>query len=311
MFSKSLKHEMKATSRILVPLLVCVLILGLVLGLSFTGIAALGELADKMAAEENVGNIAGDPTIGDVMDEIEDAEDDLTGEIIGAVIGGIFVILMIGLFIMMAVCAVAVFVLMVRRFYTSFFTDEGYLTFTLPVSVDCHLMTKLVSMVIWSVVSTVVTVVAFGSFIFGIYRLSPESFAIDAYVKLYLQAYLTAIGTSFTGTIIFGVINSIVSGIAGYFLLFFSISVGCMLAKKHRFIVCAASYLIISSIVTEVINIVASFAARPFAQISLNDGTADLYGMTLMLVATLLAIAEGVGCYFGTRWILKNKINLD
>jgi hypothetical protein len=25
----------------------------------------------------------------------------------------------------------------------------------------------------------------------------------------------------------------------------------------------------------------------------------------------LLYAAQGVGCYFGTRWILKNKINLD
>ena len=308
MFAKSLKHELKAASRVLVPLLVCVLVLGLVLGLSLSGIASLGRWAEQNAGSENVGGELGDPS----EDMIEDTENGVdTGEIVGSVVAGIFIILMVGFVIMMIVCAIAVFVLMVRRFYTSFFTDEGYLTFTLPVSVDCHLLTKTVSMIIWSVISYVTIAVALGAFVIGMYQISPESFAMDEYEKLYYQALMLNIRTTFSGTIVFGIINAILSGIAGYFLLFLSISVGCMLTKKHRFIVCVASYLIISGVVTELINLGISVASLPFARISASDGTADLYGMTVMLVSTLFYIAEGVGCYFGTRWILKNKINLD
>ena len=304
MFSKCLKHEMKATSRVLVPLLVCVLVLGLVLGISLSGLAFLGEWAEQNTGGENIGGSA-----EDIMDDIENGVD--TSEIVGTIVGGIFVILMICFVIMMMVCAVAVFVLMVRRFYTSFFTDEGYLTFTLPVTVDCHLLTKTVSMIIWSLISYVTIAVAIGAFIFGVYRISPESFEMDEYMKLYYQALMTNIGTTFSGTIVFAIINAIISGIAGYFLLFFSISVGCMLTKKHRFIVCAASYLVISGIVSELINVGISVATLPFDKIMANDGTVDLYGMTVMLISTVLYIAQGVGCYFGTRWILKNKINLD
>ncbi len=302
MFAKNLKHEMKATARVLVPLLACVLILGIVLGLAFAGIGMLSNIGDASA---DVGGNASPDTGSSQLDFSNPVD------VIAFIVVITFIFLVIAFFVMMIVCSVAVFVLMVRRFYTSFFTDEGYLTFTLPVTVDCHLMTKTASMVIWSVISSAVTLLAVGAFVLGIYFFAPEEFVMDEYSKLYFEALWREIGNVFGGSIAFGIINAIISGISSYLLLFFSISVGCMLTKKNRFIVCAASYLIINGVVNNIISIGTGIFSFIFVGMAMNESMYDLYMMTIMLISTLLYAAQGVGCYFGTRWILKNKINLD
>jgi len=307
MFAKNLKHEMKATARVLVPLLACVLILGIVLGLVFGGIGSLANMGDDNDIES--GEVPGAP--GETDGIGDEGEISTTADIIAFIIAVIFVILVIGFFVMMCVCAVAVFVLMVRRFYTSFFTDEGYLTFTLPVTVDCHIITKTVSMIIWTVISDVVIFVGLAAFFFGIYTMAPENFMMDEYEKLILEAILDQLFDMYSGSIAFAVISAIVSNISSYLLLFFSISVGCMLTKKHRFITCAASYLIINGVVSQIITTLMGVISYSFSNMEFDKSTADLYGMTILLISTLLYIAQGVGCYFGTRWILKNKINLD
>ena len=306
MFSKNLKHEMKATSRVLVPLLACVLILGIVLGLAFGGIGALANMNETEAPGEA-------PENGELGEEDINTgvQVNSAADVVAFIIGAIFIILVIGFFVMMCVCAVAVFVLMVRRFYSSFFTDEGYLTFTLPVTVDCHILTKTVSMMIWTVISDVVILVSLGAFFGGIYIITPESFTMSEYDKLVFEAVISQIFEMYGGSIVFGIISAIFSGIASYLLLFFSISVGCMLTKKNRFIVCAASYLIINGVVSQIITTVMGVLSFVFSGMEVNESMFDLYGMTIMLVSTLLYIAQGVGCYFGTKWILKNKINLD
>lgn len=306
MFSKCLKHELKATSRVLVPLLACVLILGIVLGLAFAGLGALYDMGDATVPEGGEITDGGDVTVGGEEIDFKNPADVLAFIVVVA-----FMILLIGFFVMMVVCAVAVFVLMVRRFYTSFFTDEGYLTFTLPVTVDCHLASKTVSMMIWSAISSAVTLLAVGAFVLGIFSFMPEEIFMDEYVKLYLEAMGKELVSVFSGSIIFGIINSIISGISSYLLLFFSISVGCMLTKKHRFIVCAASYLVINGVASNIMSTATGILTSVFMGMTADDSMYDLYIMTLLLVSTILAVAQGIGCYFGTRWILKNKINLD
>lgn len=307
MYAKCLKHELKATSRILVPLLACVLALGIFLGALFAGMGFIASFAeDEPAIEEGAGDL------GDITGDEEEIDEETTvGEIVGMIVGIGIVLLVIGFFILMIVSSVSVFVLMVRRFYTSFFTDEGYLTFTLPVTVDCHLITKTLSMIIWSAISGVVIALATGSFFLGVYLMVPEAFVLDEYTKLAIEAMIESIKQSLSGTIIFSAISSIVSAIASYFLLFFSISVGCMLTKKHRFLACAGSYMVINGFVTNVVSMASYAMQYVFADMAANEATADLYGMTIALIMTIMYLVQGAGCYIGTRWILKNRINLD
>ena len=117
MFGKSLKYEFKAVSRKIVPLFITEIVISVLIGITFIidGRVLASVSEDKNSSE-----------VGRIVDLMQ----------------GIFAI---GLFMMILVLSIAVFVMMIKRFYSSFFTDEGYLTFTLPVSIDCHLITKIVS----------------------------------------------------------------------------------------------------------------------------------------------------------------------
>ena len=133
MFGKSLKYEFKAIARRVVPLFITVLVLSVILGIGFI---IDGRLLPDATAD-------GEASVGEAIMNLAQ---------------GIF---MTGLFIMIFVAGITVFVMTIQRFYQSFFTDEGYLTFTLPVTVNCHIMTKIVSMILWNLMGTVVTLVAY------------------------------------------------------------------------------------------------------------------------------------------------------
>lgn len=295
MFAKCLKHEMKATARVLLPLLICMVAVSIAATLSLGGLLSLesaymGGITDsgeiEMAPSQNGG------TLYSILDALT-------------------TLLVIAFFVVLIIAVVSVFVLMVRRFYTSFFTDEGYLTFTLPVTVDCHILTKAVSMIIWNVASYAAMGASILIFVLGIFWSIPEAFEIDEYTKLYINQALDRFGDIFGSTVVFGILQMIASNIASFMLLYFSISVGCMLTKKHRFIVCAACVFVISGVVSEIMAIATELLSVPFQNMGYSEENVKLLAMAVMLISTVLYIVQGVGCYFGTRWILKNKINLE
>ena len=63
-------------------------------------------------------------------------------------------------FVAVAAVIVMTFVLMIIRFYKNYLTDEGYLMFTLPVTTGQLIWSKLLTSVLWVIVSTCVGVLA-------------------------------------------------------------------------------------------------------------------------------------------------------
>lgn len=119
MLRKLLKHEFRATGRIMLPLYLVLLV------------TALGS---NLASRGMFDNLPGILRI-------------LQGLIIVAfacAIGGVLVMS---------------FVLMIQRFYKNLLQDEGYLMFTLPVSVHQHIWSKLIVSVVWFI-ATVLAIIA-------------------------------------------------------------------------------------------------------------------------------------------------------
>lgn len=65
------------------------------------------------------------------------------------------------------VCVVLTIIYCIKRFYTNFFSHEGYLTFTLPVSTTQHLLTKVTVAVMVQLFSIVMILVACCTITFG------------------------------------------------------------------------------------------------------------------------------------------------
>ena len=59
-------------------------------------------------------------------------------------------------FMAILIFPIVMFILVFLRFYKNFYTDEGYLTFTLPVKRGTLLMSKTLNAMIWTVLSSLV-----------------------------------------------------------------------------------------------------------------------------------------------------------
>ena len=113
MLGKLIKHEFRATARIMLPVMGALLALALLANLSMRG---------------------------------------LTGGLIDVMVLKIFFILVIVFFgIGVVATAVMAVVIMVSRFYRNLLKDEGYLMFTLPVSVHELVWAKLIVSLVWFV----------------------------------------------------------------------------------------------------------------------------------------------------------------
>lgn len=282
MFGKSLKYEFKAIARRVVPLFITVLVLSVILSIGFIIDGRL--LPDATAA--------GEASIGEAIMNLAQ---------------GIFTT---GLFVMIFVAGITVFVMTIQRFYNSFFTDEGYLTFTLPVTVNCHIMTKIVSMILWNLMGTIVTIIAFLIMMGGTeigYGAVSGFYAEFADELSYLMTSMSGIPGEYTGSIVLLVIYCVISYIFEVLLIYFGISLGCMLTKKHRVIVsiaCIFGVNIVFSILESIIETVVMVSS------AFTENLAVVSTITLASL-TVLGIVKVMVSYIGIKAILTKKLNLD
>ena len=123
MLGKLIKHEFRATGRIMLPLLGAELLLSVLAGLSIRGL-------DRM---ENMGFL-----------------------------GVTYVLTLVVFFLGLFALGVVAFVLMIQRFYKNLLRDEGYLAMTLPVSVDEQIWAKLLVSFVWFLAVAVLSAVTMG-----------------------------------------------------------------------------------------------------------------------------------------------------
>lgn len=120
MLRKLLKHEFRATGRIMLPMIVILLATSVAANLS------LRYLLNSRAWFFNM---------------------------VGGLLMVAFVVAIIGVF-------VVAFVLMVQRFYKNLLQDEGYVMLTLPVSIHQHIWSKLIVSSVWFIVTTLAVILA-------------------------------------------------------------------------------------------------------------------------------------------------------
>ena len=121
MLIKLMKHEFRATARIMGPLYLILLVTAL--GANFS---ARGILSTEYRFLDFLGGL-------------------LIVAFVAAIIG---------------VCVVCFF-LMIQRFYKNLLGDEGYLMFTLPASVHQHVWSKLIVSSVWFIATGIVVMLSF------------------------------------------------------------------------------------------------------------------------------------------------------
>lgn len=227
-------------------------------------------------------------------------------------------VLLVALYVAMGIFML---VFIINRFYKGLLGDEGYLMFTLPVSVSEHIGSKLLTSMIFQIGSFAVAVLS-GGLLLAV--LAPANLReITAAVQDmtdYLAGYPLPAGT---GWLIAEFAVYILIGAAVTILqIYTAISIG-HLAKKNRGWFALLAYVGISIAFSIIMNGCMSLLLQSdaFPNVPLNwefyldDAGWHVQGIGMM-ASTLgiyigLALLEGTGFFFATRAILSKRLNLE
>ena len=287
MFAKLLKHEWRATRGIVALLCVIILISGVTIG----GVMYY-MLRTESQQSENVSLAEGGFAI--VVEEEDAAMSDLAMVLC-------MVLLSCGI-VAIAVCCAAVVFFLVYRFYKRCFTDEGYLTFTLPVSNHQILLSSIVNCIIGTLLVILAAALAV-AIIFGMFLLAINSIQTILWADVWTawSEVWQQLRDSFVKNIdqlaLLG-FSSIASALGSLICLMLSVTVGAMLARKHKILAAVGVYYGISMVESFVFSMVA------FSASTTQNTTSLLAAPGIMNL--LIAVAG----YFLMHWLTSRKLNL-
>lgn len=206
-------------------------------------------------------------------------------------------------------------ILIVVRYYKNFFTDEGYLTFTLPVSRVQLLNSKILMAFIWMAATAAVCVLAYICFAVistvgttgydpGIDPIVPEE---DPLFGEYGMVFFLLELITF----------AVVAMAADILLLLLCVTLGSVIVKRAKLVLGLGLYYGINSVIG---GIIYAFFIGIFIVLAVVSGETADADMTLMFakfaiygtpaVGILLFGALGVGSYVINLKLIKEKLNL-
>ncbi len=198
-------------------------------------------------------------------------------------------------------------ILLYVQFFKNKFTDEGYLTFTLPTNVHQIYLSSLVNMLIWQVITILTVVVSIG--IFVLFGTSPDQlintdlFRVDtSEFVLTFEMLGNELGWTSLNTVQM-ILQYAVSVVSGLVLATTCITIGATIAKKHKALAAIGIYYGASYVVSGITTVV-SMSVGAMG----NDFGGVMSGMSIVTIILHLGII--VGGYFLTTHMMKNKLNL-
>lgn len=216
---------------------------------------------------------------------------------------GVFLLMLFAIAVFMAITGVLVFmtILLIYRFYKRHFTDEGYLTFTLPATTHQILLSSVVNILSWELLITLVGLVAYGLMLLPVFLLAGE-FEVNVWTEMH-YAMTTVFGNAYW--LLEGILI-ICSLIGSTILPLLSITIGAQVAKKYKLLAGFGIYYGLS--------IAVSFITGIFSFVTmLGDYAIMETGESMVLtflLQSLLYLGIGIGGYFLMHHLVKNRLNL-
>lgn len=214
-----------------------------------------------------------------------------------------------GYIIFLVVIAYTTTFLILHRFYKNLFSDEGYLTWTLPVTPGQHLFTKLISGSIWMIFDYTIMFLSL-----GIVFLVPDVLKHSGNIIQEMdQALKMSTATFFISTFIVGLV-AIPTGIAFYY---FCITLG-QLFSKHRVIASIIMYFAISTLVGIImltimiaVGLLPLITGANLTNPTFAAPTPSDYMIRSYYLSGVGSIIQGILSYIGALYIMKKRINLE
>lgn len=216
------------------------------------------------------------------------------------------VMAMIACMLSIVVCGVAGLFLHIWRFYKSRFTDEGFVTFTLPVTTHQILLSSLLNTVIGMVLLCLTICLCVPLWLLvgfsGVEGFFPTLWKLLPQIPQMFSEVIRKEEMKYFWTML---VNIPVGFLAEIVVLMLSVTIGSVIAKKHKILAAVGCYYginLVLSFVSGISSIATAFAAESQA----NDGW--IMGLFGSNAAILLVVA--VGGYFLMHFLADKKLNL-
>lgn len=281
MFSKLLKHEWKANAGLLGILSLCALGVGVLGGGILNAVIYLSEhMSDNDVA------------------------------IVG--VTSLFSALMF-IFLALVIYAVAVQFINLFRFYKNKFTDEGYLTFTLPVSAHHIFLSSFLNILAWMVISVLVVLLA-GLLIvlIGVVPYLGQLEGDYSGLQHIFDEFGSMLGKEpgYETYQALNVLQAIIAPVYSVLLIMTSITLGCVFAKKHKILATVGMYYCINMVVGLLETIFTLVPTVLMMTESFESARYFIYMNITMGINLALQVGIAVGGYFLSTGLMKHKLNL-
>lgn len=208
-------------------------------------------------------------------------------------------------------------ILIVVRYYKNFFTDEGYLTFTLPVSRTQLLNSKILMAFIWLAATAVVCVIAYVAFIL-ITEVGTPGFdpGIDTDPSAPVEEDPIFGEYGMLVFLLELIVLVIVAPAADVLLLLLCVTLGAVIVKRAKLVLGLGLYYGLNTAVGVAIYLF--FIGMMIMLVAMVDAANEETVLTLARLAIygtpavgiVLFGALGVGSYFINLKLIKQKLNL-
>jgi len=199
------------------------------------------------------------------------------------------------------------------RFYKNFFTDEGYLTFTLPVSKSKLLLSKLISASVTTFMTAIILIIdaliiwaaSLGDYLFTDEFWNEVTFLLESIVDEfgnYTAVYAVEVILILLAYMVFSIL-----------LLFCCLTFGSIITKKAKIITSIGIYYGVTSVFGFIVQILALFGFSTVEQ-WLNDLNIPQIkaAVALIMLAVLLFIAMLCMILYSVQYyMLDRKLNLS
>ena len=217
--------------------------------------------------------------------------------------------------VVLTVFALSAYVLIIQilvlyRYYQNFFTDEGYLTFTLPVKRSTLFNSKLINSFIWTVANMTVLIIC----LVIILAIAPteQDGSGCALVSLFsaISKALAEVFELFDGWAYvyaaLGVITLLLYAAFSTLLTYACVTLGCTMVKKYKLLMAILTYYIVNMLMSTV-SYIGSFALTlsTLAGITVVDGFSEA-----KITVLVLFLLIGAAAFMATVCALAYKFSL-
>lgn len=205
------------------------------------------------------------------------------------------------------------------HFYKTMYTDEGYLTHTLPVSKHQLLLSKILNSALWELLMAVGIFLSVVTLLLSMVQVFlPEGYSwADVWnAMVHEMGYVDDMFREMFGMgknryLAMTLLVQLISPFCSMTILFGAISLG-QLFSKHRVLMAIVSYvgiMIVANLISSMVR--SAFSVNQISRYTSDNALVGGYVNVTMWISTVLSVVEAVGLYFVSHYVISKRLNME